>query len=221
MSESAPNVLSRPRSSTLGRRTFADLLSDSPTIEIRPGAARPRAVFGEAAFVVIEDGFVVIRATLPDAERSVVTGEGGPGTILLPPSAHETLSALSRSLVTVVTAEVRDQWTAVPRTAQQLVEQLAAAVKQRQESLANFAPTRRTERVRRKLLQLARSYGHVIPGGIRIDFPLSHALLAEMVGSSRETVTRALDELRREGFVVRAGSTYRLLISPEAMFAAS
>jgi len=94
-------------------------------------------------------------------------------------------------------------------------------VKQRQESLANFAPTRHTERVRRKLLQLARSYGHVIPGGIRIDFPLSHALLAEMVGSSRETVTRALDELRREGFVVRAGSTYRLLISPEAMFAAS
>jgi len=100
MSESAPNVLSRPRSSTLGRRTFADLLSDSPTIEIRPGAARPRAVFGEAAFVVIEDGFVVIRATLTDAERSVVTGEGGPGTTLLPPSAHETRSALSRSLVT-------------------------------------------------------------------------------------------------------------------------
>jgi CRP-like cAMP-binding protein len=34
-----------------------------------------------------------------------------------------------------------------------------------------------------------------------------------MVGSSRETVTRALDELHRDGFVVRTGSTYRLLVS--------
>ena len=94
-----------------------------------------------------------------------------------------------------------------------LVEQLASAVAQRQEALANFAPTRHTERVRRKLLQLARVYGHVVGDGIRIDFPITHALLAEMVGSSRETVTRALDELHRDGFVVRTGSTYRLLVS--------
>jgi CRP-like cAMP-binding protein len=69
--------------------------------------------------------------------------------------------------------------------------------------------------VRRKLLQLAESYGHVVQDGIRIDFPVSHILLAEMIGSSRETVTRALDELQRDGFVARCGHTYRLLVSPD------
>jgi CRP-like cAMP-binding protein len=44
--------------------------------------------------------------------------------------------------------------------------------------------------VRGKLLQLARNYGRVALDGMRIDFPLSHTLLADMVGSSRETVTR-------------------------------
>jgi CRP-like cAMP-binding protein len=71
--------------------------------------------------------------------------------------------------------------------------------------------------VRRKLLQLARSYGRVGRDGVRIDFPISHSLLAEMVGSSRETVTRALDELQRAGFVARSGHSYRLLVSPESI----
>jgi Crp-like helix-turn-helix domain len=36
----------------------------------------------------------------------------------------------------------------------------------------------------------SRNYGRVALDGMRIDFPLSHTLLADMVGSSRETVTR-------------------------------
>jgi DNA-binding IclR family transcriptional regulator len=38
-----------------------------------------------------------------------------------------------------------------------------------------------------------------------------------MVASARETVTRALDELQRSGFLARDGHSYRLLISPEAL----
>ena len=68
-----------------------------------------------------------------------------------------------------------------------------------------------------KLLQLARNYGRVALDGVRIDFPLSHALLADMVGSSRETVTRSLDELQRDGFVARRGHNHRLLASPDCV----
>ena len=167
--------------------------------------------------LVVEEGFVVVRATFPAAVRSVVTVEAGPGAVLLPPTADEVLVALGSSRVTVVSADARDQLLASPALARRIVEQLALGLAQRQEALANFAPTRHAERVRRKLLQLARGYGHVVRDGIRIDVPLSHGLLAEMIGSSRETVTRALDELERDRFVVRAGSTYRLLVSADSL----
>ena len=94
-----------------------------------------------------------------------------------------------------------------------------ADIGEKQDATANFAPTHHVDRVRRKLLQLADSYGHVVRDGVRIDFPISHSLLAEMVGSSRETVTRAVDALQRTGFVDRRGSTYRLLLSPNAVAA--
>jgi CRP/FNR family transcriptional regulator len=96
-----------------------------------------------------------------------------------------------------------------------LFEQLEQTLAQKQAALGTFAHTRHVERVRRKLLQLAQDYGHVAADGIRIDFPVSHTLLADMIGSSRETVTRSLDELQRAGFVVRCGHTYRLLVAPE------
>jgi CRP-like cAMP-binding protein len=53
--------------------------------------------------------------------------------------------------------------------------------------------------------------------GIWIDFPVSHTLLADMIGSSHETVTRALDQLQRSGFVVRRGHAYCLLVTPERL----
>jgi len=86
---------------------------------------------------------------------------------------------------------------------------------QKQEAIWTFGSTRHIERVRGKLLQLARNYGRVALDGVRIDLPLSHTLLADMVGSSRETVTRSLDELQRDGFVARRGHNYRLLVSPD------
>ena len=41
--------------------------------------------------------------------------------------------------------------------------------------------------------------------------------LGEMTGSARETVTRALDELQRQGFVQRRGRTYSVCVSPEEL----
>jgi CRP-like cAMP-binding protein len=125
------------------------------------------------------------------------------------------LSGLTAARLVGITPEARDHLFDLPGAALALVEQLETALSEEQETLANFAHTRHIERVRRKLLQLARSYGHVVRDGIRIDFPVSHTLLADMIGSSRETVTRALDELQRSGFVARRGHTYRLLVAPE------
>jgi CRP/FNR family transcriptional regulator len=72
----------------------------------------------------------------------------------------------------------------------------------------------RSDRIRDKLLELARLHGRVGRDAIRLDFPLTHELLGEMTGLARETVTRALDELQREGFIVRRGRTYSLHVPP-------
>lgn len=160
-------------------------------------------------------GFVVVRSTPEGLARSIVTCEAGPGRVLLPPADDEVLCGLTASRLVGITAEARDRLFEIPVAALALLEQLELALSQEHEALGNFAHTRHVERVRRKLLQLARRYGRVMRDGIRLDFPVSHTLLADMVGSSRETVTRALDELQRTGFVARRGHTYRLLVKPE------
>jgi biotin operon repressor len=165
----------------------------------------------------VEDGFVVVRATPSGRSRSIITCEGGPGRLVLPPSADEVLFGLSASRLVAIPGEALDDLLAVPVVAQVLLEHLASTLGLQQEAIGNFANTRHIDRVRRKLLQLGRAYGRVSREGVRIDFPVSHVVLAEMIGSSRETVTRALDELQRTGFVERSGHTYRLLVSPECV----
>lgn len=193
----------------------AAVLSESLAVEIEPGVPYFRASFSAATLLIVEDGVVVLRATF--RRRSVITCEAAGGEILLPPTPEEALFGLGTARVRTISEQGRDRLLATPAGANWVVEQLTAALGQRRETIANFAPTRHVERVRRKLLQLARGHGHVVPDGIRIDFPVSHALLAEMIGSTRETVTRALDELQRAGFVARHGSTYRLRGSPESV----
>jgi len=41
----------------------------------------------------------------------------------------------------------------------------------------------------------------VTPNGIRIDERFTHLQLAEMIGTSRETLTKVLNELREEGLL--------------------
>jgi CRP-like cAMP-binding protein len=43
---------------------------------------------------------------------------------------------------------------------------------------------------------------------VRIALPFTHDLLARTVGASRETVTLAMRELRREGLLARTGRSY-------------
>lgn len=199
------------------RKAASRILEPCPTVEIDGGGRRFGPAFTSGTLLLVMEGFVVLRATVEGGQRSVVTCEAGAGTIVLPPPADGVLVALGESRLLVIDQDTRRRLLRIPALAERIVEQLAEALGQKQDATANFAPTHHVERVRRKLIQLGASYGHVGRDGIRIDFPVSHALLAEMIGSSRETVTRAVDELQRGGFVARRGSTYRLLVSPESV----
>jgi CRP/FNR family cyclic AMP-dependent transcriptional regulator len=48
---------------------------------------------------------------------------------------------------------------------------------------------------------LADRWGKVTPDGVRISMPLSHGMIAKLVGSRRPTVTTAMGKLRAEGVI--------------------
>jgi biotin operon repressor len=211
-----------PASLLLGRADAdadraAEILAGCSTFELDPGEPHFANSFSGVELLAVQQGLVVLRSTPESVARSIITCDAGPGRILLPPTTDEVLLALVPSRLIAIDGGARDRLSEVPGVCRILLELSATALARNQEALANFAHTRHVERVRGKLLQLAGSYGRVARDGIRIDFPVSHILLAEMIGSSRETVTRAVDELQRSGFVARRGHTYRLLVSPESL----
>jgi CRP/FNR family cyclic AMP-dependent transcriptional regulator len=166
----------------------AEILAACPTVEVVAGEPYFHSSLPAGPLLILERGFVVLRVALPRTNRSIITCDTGPGRVVLPPASEEVLVALVDWKLTVISPEALDALLALPGVAKTLLEQLAVTLGQKQEAIGNFGSKRHIERVRRKLLQLARSYGRVALDGVRIDFPLSHTLLADMVGSSRETV---------------------------------
>jgi CRP-like cAMP-binding protein len=90
-------------------------------------------------------------------------------------------------------------------------------VRQKQRTILALASSHHVDRLREKLLQLAEDHGRVGRDGVVLKLPVTHELLAEMIGSTRETVTRAVDALERDGFLRRQGREYVLRVSPGAL----
>ena len=199
------------------RDAGAAALESCPTVALRIGASRAGTRLPEAALLVVEEGIVLVSSLRPGATRRMIVAVAGAGSVLLPPAPYERLDALVDSWLTALTPAATDVLTALPGAGAAIVDGLTEQLRERQESLAQFSSVRHVERLREKLLQLARSHGKVVPGGVRLDLPLTHELLGEMIGSARETVTWAIAQLAREGFVRREGRAYRLSVSPEAL----
>ena len=197
--------------------TLSDVVDGFPGLSLEAGAALLAEDFAEVPYLFVEDGLVVVRTALPDSTRRTITSHAGPGALILPPGSEEMLVALTDARIVLLTAEVCERLTASPEAAGLLLQGLAESLRQQHAALAGMSRLHHVDRVRQKLIQLARDHGRVGREGIRLDFPLTHDLLGEMTGSARETVTRALDELQREGFVVRQGRTYSVHVTPEEL----
>jgi CRP-like cAMP-binding protein len=189
----------------------------SVSIVLERGATWGPAPSSDVVLLIVEQGFVVISAAMGERAgnggRRIVLATGESGTLLAPPVPGERLEAVTPCRITAISADSLRALLAFPAMAEAIADALAAALAERQATIRNCAYVRHCERVREKLLQLARGYGHVVPAGVRIDFPLTHQLLADMVGSARETVSLALAELAREGFVDRQQRRYVLKIA--------
>jgi CRP-like cAMP-binding protein len=202
---------------TLDSGLLDEILVDARVAELEAGAELAGRDLPGVCLILLEEGLAIVRAEHVGSPRGIVTCHAGPGRVVLPPGDGETLRMLTPSRAMLVTTEVRDRLFEVPGAAVLLFDGLAATLRQKHETIATLASIHHVDRVRDKLIQLAREHGRVRPDGVRLDFPLTHELLGEMVGSARETVTRALEELEEEGFVVRRRRSYRLNVQPERL----
>ena len=194
-----------------------ELFATAPRAELPGGAVRSVSSLPGAQALVVEEGFVVVRATDPASSRGIVICHGGPGRFLpvvLP--SHE-LVALVDSRLTVITVDIYERLLELPDAAQVLLGGLEAIVRQQQRTIVALASSHHLDRLREKLLQLAEDHGRVARDGVLLQLPITHELLAEMIGSARETVTRAVDALEQNGFLRRQDRGYVLRVPPSAL----
>ena len=88
-----------------------------------------------------------------------------------------------------------------PRMALNLIRSLSERLRTADDQIEALAFRPVPARLAGKLLELMDRYGRVTPSGIRIDERFTHMQLAEMIGTSRETLTKVLNELRESGLI--------------------
>jgi CRP/FNR family cyclic AMP-dependent transcriptional regulator len=82
-----------------------------------------------------------------------------------------------------------------------LIQIIGARLKQAQARIEDLVFRQVPSRVARLLISLAESHGKVTPNGIRVEFPLTHQEIADLVGSSRVTVTQILNKFRSSHWI--------------------
>ena len=88
-----------------------------------------------------------------------------------------------------------------PQVALNLMRSLSQRLRSVEDRLESLAFRGVAARLAGQLLELMERYGRVTPQGIRIDERFTHMQLAEMIGASRETLTKVLNELRESGLI--------------------
>ena len=96
--------------------------------------------------------------------------------------------------------------TANPEVTTRLFSVLCERLRQTSEHLQDALFLEAPSRVARSLLRLAETFGRRTPEGIRLDIKLSQQQIGSLVGISRESINKSLNDWQRAGHIaVQAG----------------
>lgn len=98
-----------------------------------------------------------------------------------------------------------------PALALSLLQAMSARLRHTTEEAEGLASLPVPDRLLRRLQQLAHGSGVRVQDGIRIALPMTQQELATLVGTSRESINRALVKLRQQGYVRLEGGWIILL----------
>ncbi|MGE5278638.1 MAG: Crp/Fnr family transcriptional regulator [Acidobacteriota bacterium] len=112
-------------------------------------------------------------------------------------------------LVTVIPRKRFEEiLTAFPMIARNFIRLLSKRLVMVEQVFAGFGHTWSYHRLGKVLLRLAREHGVDTPRGTVIPLRLTHKELAELIGTTRETVTTQIKKFKRLGLVRREGRLF-------------
>lgn len=115
-----------------------------------------------------------------------------------------TAIALEDSMVMIISKEsFLKLLSVVPTVALNFIRLLSKRLAMMERGLAESRHTWSYHRLARVLLQLSEKYGEEVPAGTLINVRLTHEDLANLIGTSRETVTTQLNKFTRVGLLKR------------------
>ncbi len=157
----------------------------------------------------IETGFIRTFTYLEDG-TTVALGLWGPGDVVgkalskLDPYQMECLTKVEATILPL------EEWS-------QLTETLLTHIQQAQELMV-IRSHKKVETMLIKLLAwLSKKFGSEVEKGRLIDMRLTHEDLAEMLGSTRVTITRILGQFEQEGLINRL-SLHRIVLREEEIW---
>ena len=156
--------------------------------------------------IVSEDGREVILSLLGDGavfgELSLLDGK---------PRSANVVATEATELYMVRRSDFLQLITRVPEIAVGLLAELAARLRRTDRKIEGLALLDVTSRISETLLQLADDQGEQAEDGIVLKSRPTHQQLANMSGTTRETVSRVLKRLESQGYISVKGRTITIV----------
>ena len=129
------------------------------------------------------------------------------------PRSANVVATEETELIILKRADFQELVNRVPGIAVTMLEELAGRLRRTDEQVGGLALRNVYSRVAKTILRLASDNGVETEEGVLIEHRPTHQQLANMSGTTRETVTRALKQLEDEGYIQSRGR--EILIIPE------
>jgi CRP/FNR family transcriptional regulator, cyclic AMP receptor protein len=126
---------------------------------------------------------------------------GESGLLNLPHRGESAVALENTALMAWTTNEIEDHVERQPKLGMALIQNLVERCLDFEERLQSFALDKTPERIMRALLRFADRFGTRMEDGSSRIPPMTHQLISEYVGTSREIVTFQMNKLRQEGFI--------------------
>ena len=125
-------------------------------------------------------------------EMSLLDGKTSPATV----------SAMEDCKIAIISrADFQRLLMRNERVVSQIIQVLCSRLRSVWNQVQSLSYSNADSRIRAGVLQLARRHGINDARGILINLKITHDELAKMVGTSRETVTRTLTDLQKQGII--------------------